>query len=232
MVVKPIFGMGYQEKMSSMHLKAISNIPPPIDEELRLIGGCKLLGSKINRLWDYVRNNKPIQISENVVRYLANELDNIQDKSVWATAMQAIARPEYREIVLLPISRNLRREGQTVWGQRAANDLAKIIQPQDIELIVNLLRDRSITDARALLVSQYARIAKKSAIPVLRSLVDDPETRTEALKSLSKLGDITIEYELLELAKHPDSYHRKIAREALARVEKNKAKHILSNKKH
>jgi hypothetical protein len=208
-----------------------NRLPPSHPDENVLVAKCQKLGAPISRLDDFRMFNeyrshpdKLVPMSVAIASMLANELANLKFANVRHIVMHVIAQPEFRKEVLQPIVEELLRDGKDYHGQPAANALDKIVIPDDSGVIAELLLNKEIGDARALLVSTYARIAKKSGIPVLRKIVDDAVTRSEALRCLSILGDITIEPNLLELAKHPDSYHRKIARDALKRVERNKLK--------
>jgi hypothetical protein len=202
--------------------------PPPSPEEIEIVKKCEQLGVKVNYIYDFVQNRKKYVVNEKIAELFANELRKAHDKSLLSILMSAGALSAFREIMLPPIVTILRREGIKHLGQVAANELVRIAQKQDSELLASLLLDKNVGGTRTLLMRTYARIAKKTAIPVLKRLVDDPETYIYALHHLSILGDITIDHHLKKLSENPDGEFRKIARDALKRVEKNKLK--LQNK--
>jgi hypothetical protein len=200
--------------------------PPyvPSDEETRIIERCREHGVIVPYIYVFAENKKQFKLTEEIAKILADEIGKNHDQHLLMMLMMAAAAPAFRSIVLDPIAKVIRREGENGVGQCAVNALDKVVSQEDIALVESLLRDKAVEGSRSLLVPIYARIAKKAAIPVLRLIMNDPDVHSYALKHLSILGDTTIEPELRALAKHPDSYHRQIARDALKRVERNKQK--------
>jgi hypothetical protein len=198
--------------------------PPASEEELDIIEKCHKLGVKVPRLGSFMDQSKKYPITDEIAKLFAEELGKNHDWHLLAVIMQVGVTSKYRDIMLEPVVKVLRRKGVELARDGAINALDKLAVLQDAPLIADLLRDKNIGEDRILLVPIYARLAKKAAIPVLRKAVDDPDTMTYALHHLSILGDTSIENELLDLAKHPDAWRRKIARDALKRVEKNKLK--------
>lgn len=191
-------------------------------DEIRLIAKCKALGVEVWRLYDFVESPGTHVMTEDIAVLLSKEVGKVTDKSIQSTIVKALRHSVFPAVALQAALDILHRERGEPFGQMAANSVDRLVTPKDTKLVAQLLLDPKLGASRSLLVPAYARIAKKSGIDVLRKLVSDAETRSEALKELSILGDTSIEPELRELAKHPDAYHRKIARDALARVEKNK----------
>jgi HEAT repeat protein len=199
--------------------------PPPDDpDEIRLIAKCKELGVEVWRLGDFGRSPESHVMTEDIAVLLSKEADQVGDKFIASIIVEVLQHSAFRETALQAAVRVLRKAGGEFHGQIAANSIDRLVTSKDTTLVAQLILDPKLGASRSLLVPTYARIARKSGIAVLRKLVSDPETRSDALKHLSILGDTSIEPELRELAKHPDSYHRKIARDAIARVEKNKLK--------
>ncbi len=198
--------------------------PPASREELDIVAKCKKLGVNVPRLGCFMDERKKYPITDAIAELFADELGKEHDRHLLAVIMQVGITPKHRDVFLEPISSILRKSGNSLGKDRAINALTKIALPQDAPLVADLLQNQEIGDERSLLIPTYVRLAKKAAIPVLRKIANDPHTRSVALHHLSILGDTTIENELKELAKHPDSWHRKIARDALKRVEKNKLK--------
>jgi hypothetical protein len=201
--------------------------PPVTDpEELRIVQECKVLGVQVDRLYDFTplsyRPHK--KMNSAIAKMLAMELERVKSKNLRAVIAGAGQDIEFKEIFFPALIRTIKRDKSDFVVQMAINDLGKIASQNDSVVVADLLLNTEIGGSRSLLIPTYVRIARKSGIPVLRKLVQDPETRSYALKELAKLGDATIEADLRELLKHPDSYHRKIARDALKRVEKIKLK--------
>jgi HEAT repeat protein len=199
--------------------------PPPDDpDEIRLIAKCKEMGVDVWRLCEFVESPEKHAMTEDIAVLLARELGHVSDKSIQSTIVGALQHSAFPGIALQAALEILHKEGGAPFGQMAANSINRLVTSKDAALLAELILDPKLGASRSLLVPTYARIARKSGIDVLRKLVDDLETRSDALKHLSILGDTSIEPELRELAKHSDSYHRKIARDALARVERNRLK--------
>jgi hypothetical protein len=207
------------------------DLPPPGAEEQAIIDRCKLLGVDVNHLGDFISYSykKGVDINEPIAKLFADELDKNHDKNLIAILMHAGESPEFRDIMLPAIVKVLRREGDNYTGGDAINSLNRITLPKDSPLIGELLLEKNIGGQRGMLVPIYARLARKSAIPILRKAIRDPDTHVLSLHHLSILGDTTIAHELLQLSNHPDAWRRKIARDGLKRVEKNKLKQIKPN---
>jgi hypothetical protein len=200
--------------------------PPASREELEIVKKCKKLGVNVPHLGYFMDKREKYPVTDAIAKLFAEELGKDHDWNLLAVIMQVGVSFQHRDVMLEPVVKVLHKKGAELARDGAINALDKIALPKDAPLIADLLQDKEIGDERMLLVPIYARIAKKAAIPVLRKIVDDPHTRSIALHHLSILGDTTIENELRELIKHPDSWHRKLARDALKRVEKNKLKSI------
>jgi hypothetical protein len=198
--------------------------PPPSKAELEIIEKCHKLGVKVPQLGSFMDQRKKYPVTDGIAKLFAEELGKKHDWHLLAVIMQVGVTPKHRDIMLMPIVNVLRKAEKSLLNDTAINALGDIVLPRDAPIVADLLRDKNIGEDRILLVPIYARLAKKAAIPVLRKAVDDPDTMTYALHHLSILGDTSIENELLGLAKHPDAWRRKIARDALKRVEKNKLK--------
>jgi HEAT repeat protein len=206
-------------------MKSTNKDPAPTNpEELRLIEACKAHGADVWTLYDFVQRNEKFPMNEEIAKILSREVVHVKDKHVKAIVIEAMSWPQFRAIVMPALAKVLRTDGHTLAGQTAANAISRIASKVDAALVAELILDKSVGESRSLMMAKYAQIARKSGICVFRSLVLDPETRSYALKQLSILGDVSIEPELRELAQHPDSYHRKIARDALKRIEKLKLK--------
>ena len=195
-------------------------------EEQDIVAKCKVLGVDVAHPADFISYSyrAGVPMPEVVAKLYASELERDHDKNLIAIMMQAGAVPQFREIMLPAIVKVMLREGDNHTTGFAINALGEIVLPADSALVAELLLTKKIGGKRILLISTYTRIAKKTAIPVLRKLVLDQDTRAYALKALAKLGDISIEHELRELLKSPESFHREIARAALKQVEKRKLK--------
>lgn len=195
--------------------------PNPTDsDEIRLIAKCKELGVYAHCIGDLSMHSDEYPINDFVARYLAEEFKTLADPHLRLNVLIAISRPEYREVAMPLVVQTLRKDGGGHYGQMAANDLGRIATKDDVPTIENLLLDTNVGVSRSLIVPTYAKLAKKQGIATLRKLVYDPDTQSQALKHLSILGDTSIEPELQQLAKHPDSYHRAVARDALRRLAK------------
>lgn len=199
---------------------------PTDPDEIRLVEKCKELGVVVESLYDFV----PLSYRENIkptkaiVDMLLAEVDHVTAENMKAVIYSAVSVPEFHDAVMPVLVRTAMQDNDSPLKQPIFNDIEKIALESDSEAIGKLLLDNRVGSARSLLVPTYARIARKSGIPVLRKAVGDPVIRSQALKHLSILGDVSIEPELQDLAKHPDSFHRKIARDALKRIEKLKQK--------
>jgi hypothetical protein len=196
--------------------------PPASQGELDIIEKCLALGTKLQRLDDFMHPRGKIPMNENIAKLFAAELEAPHDDHLHAIILQVGVVPEFRDIYLGPVVNLLKKKKNSVFTGRAINALMRIVTPQDAPLVAELLLDKDLRD-RGLLIPTYARLAKKSAIPVLRKLVGHADTSTYALHHLSILGDVSIENELLELNKHADAWRRKIARDGLKRIEKNRS---------
>jgi hypothetical protein len=203
--------------------------PPPSPKEVEIIKKCKDIGAEISRLADFTENQSNFTITKPIALLLASELEKDHEQNLLAIIMSVGAVPEFREIMLQPIMSLAKRHTKGPVTTDAINALYKILLPKDAPLVAELLCDRKIGGDRILLIEIYARLANKAAIPVLRKLVGDTETKTYALHQLSKMGDVTIEADLLRLVQHKDAWRRKIARDGLKRVEKAKSKLGQSN---
>ena len=131
---------------------------------------------------------------------------------------------ETKDLFFEPVLTILRKNGDNFLGQSAVHALLKMIEHSDVNLLHDLITDKTIGVIRSLLIEGYAKLAKKEAIVPLRRNVSDPVVRVQVLKALSKLGDQTIRGELGELLKHSGSEFRKIARDGLARLDKKAEK--------
>jgi HEAT repeat protein len=201
-----------------------SNYSPRSSEEINLIDQCKLEGVEVPLIWAFIREPEHYQVTEAIAQLFAKKILQVRDETLAITMMQAIGNLQFRELVLQPSLSMIRRHAATRGGEAGVGVLYKIALPKDAPQIADLLLDKKIGSLRSLLIPVYAKIAKKSGMPILRRMLSDPNTRTYALKHLSLLGDTTIEPELLELAKSDNPFFRKTANDALKRVYKNKEK--------
>lgn len=172
--------------------------------------------------WDLVGSGGDKPWSTEAAQVLANHLTKPHPQFVLQGIILAGCWLETRNLFFDTVVRILRENGCSILGQVAANGLLRMAKKDDAEIMRSLIMDKSVGESRGLLIEGYGRFAKQGAIPTLRANIHDPDVRSEVLKALSKLGDQSIRGELLELCKHPDSFHRKIARDALARLD-NKA---------
>jgi hypothetical protein len=199
---------------------------PTDPDEIRLIQQCKQLGAEVTSLYDFVplsyREN--VKITRPIVEMLLAEVDTVSQRNIRSVIYQAVSIPDFHDIVFPFLVNASLDEGNNVPKDFIFNDIESIALKSDAEAVGKLLLDRRAGKSRSLLIPLFAKLAKKNAIPVLLKCVGDPATRTYALKHLSMLGDISIEPDLIELAKSENSFFRKTARDALVRVKKNKEK--------
>jgi hypothetical protein len=185
---------------------------------------CATQGYVIESPWDLVGNHSDHRWTRELAEIFARHLWKPHPDRVLEGLMFAGAWLETKDLFLAPVVAILRKHGDSFLGQSAANALLTMADKSDTELFKDLIMDKSVGVSRSLLIDGYAKLAKKDAIPALRANVTDPIVRSYVLKNLSKLGDQTIRGDLIELAKHPDAYHRKIARDSLARLDKKASK--------
>jgi hypothetical protein len=194
--------------------------PPASNDEQDIIDKCHKLGVKAPRLSSFIDERDKYPITEDIAKLFAIELSKDHDWSLLSIMMQASAVPKYRDLILDPIVKILRTKSKGLLKDLAINDLEKLLLPKDGLLLADLLQDKNIGENRILLIPIYSRLAKEAAIPILRKIVGDIDTRTYALHQLSILGDTSIENELRELSNHVDAWRRKIARDGLKRLGK------------
>jgi HEAT repeats len=185
---------------------------------------CAALGYHIESPWDLVGNQPKYEWTRPMAEIFAKHLRLPHPPRVLEGLMFAGSWLETKDLFFEPILAILRKNGNNYLGQSAVNALFKMVENSDVDLLRDLFMNKAIGESRALIVEGYAKLAKKGAIETLRAYVSDPVVRSEALKALSQLGDQSIRGELHELLKHTDSYHRKIARDALARLDRKAEK--------
>lgn len=185
---------------------------------------CAALGYHIESPWDLVGDYPKHELTRPLAEIFAKHLMLPHPPRVLEGLMFAGSWGETKDLFLEPVLAILRKNGNEDLGQMAVHALFKMVESSDVDLLRDLFMDRTIGKSRALIVGGYAKLAKKRAIETLRTFVSDPVVRSEVLKALSKLGDQSARNDLHELLKHPDSHHRKIARDALARLDKKAQK--------
>ena len=185
---------------------------------------CTEIGVKIDSPWDLVGKNGDDLWSMEIAKIFARHLHKPYPPFVLEGLILAGCCLETRDIFLEPVLKIIKENGNNYLGQIATNGLLRMAIASDEIFIRDLILDKSIGVSRSLMVEGYAKLAKQRAVIPLRTLVSDPEVRSNVLKALSKLGDQSIRGELQILATHEDSYHRKIARDALARLDKKASK--------
>jgi hypothetical protein len=188
---------------------------------------CHALGYDILSPWDMVgQYHAKYELTLEIAEVFAKHLAKSHPHMVLQGLMSAGAWYTTRNLFMPPVLKILREKGDSYLGQGAANALLRMADYSDANLFAELIADKLVGGSRSLLIEGYAKLAKQKAIPLLRASTFDPVLRSEALKALSKLGDQTMRGELEKLAQHPDSYHRKIARDGLKRLDKKLEKMI------
>jgi hypothetical protein len=185
---------------------------------------CAAIGVTISGPWDFVGERNDHLWSMEVAEILAEHLQKELPSYTLMGIMLAGSWLETRHLFLDPVLKILRENGNNMLGQIAANALLQMADKRDADVFRTLIIDKEVGVSRALLIEGFAKLAKQHGIDVLRNLVGDRQVRTDVLKALSKLGDQSIADELRLLAQHTESYHRKIGREGLARLEKKQRK--------
>jgi hypothetical protein len=180
---------------------------------------CAALGYQIESPWDYVGSQSKYPWTREVAEVFARHLRLAYPPRVLEGLMFAGSWLETKDLFFEPVLTILRKNGDNHLGQSAVHALLKMIQRSDVDLLRDLIMDKTLGVSRSLLVEGYAKLAKKEAIGTLRANISDPVVRVEALKELSKLGDQAIRSELQELLKHSHSEFRKIARDGLSRLD-------------
>jgi HEAT repeat protein len=195
-----------------------------IEANAAIAKDCAALGYHIESPWDLVGNYPKHELTRPLAEIFARHVKLPYPSRVLEGLMFAGAWLETKDLFFEPVLAILRKNGNENLGQMAVHALFNMIEDSDVDLLRDLFIDRSIGKSRALLVDGYAKLAKKNAIETLRTFVPDPIVRLEVLKALSRLGDQSIRNDLLQLLEHPDSEHRKIARNALAILDKKAQK--------
>jgi hypothetical protein len=195
-----------------------------IEANAAIARDCASLGYQIESPWDYVGSHSKYPWTREIAEVFARHLRRPYPPRVLEGLMLAGSWLETKDLFFEPVLTILRRNGDTSLGQIAVHALLKMIEHSDVNLLHDLITDKTIGDSRSLLIEGYAKLAKKEAIVPLRTNVSDPVVRVQVLKALSKLGDQTIRDELRELLRHSKSEFRKIARDGLARLDKKAKK--------
>jgi hypothetical protein len=185
---------------------------------------CAAIGIKIESAWDLVGSKGDHLWSREIAEVFAKHVIKPYPPIVIEGLIFAGAWLETKDLFFNPVLKILRANGTNSLGQSAANALLKMIEPHDESVLREQILDQSVGVSRNLLIAGYAKLAKKNAIETLQKILNDEEVRLEALKSLSMLGDQSIRPKLQLILKHSDSYFRKIARDALVRLDKKAAK--------
>jgi hypothetical protein len=181
---------------------------------------CAALGYQIESPWDYVGSHNKYPWTREVAEIFARHLRLPHPPRVLEGLMFAGSWLETKDLFFEPVLTILRVNGDNHLGQSAVHALLKMIERSDVDLLRDLIVDKTLGASRSLLIEGYAKLAKKKALGILRENISDPVVGAEALKELSKLGDQSVRDELQELLKHSNSEFRKIARDGLARLDK------------
>ena len=83
-----------------------------------------------------------------------------------------------------------------------------------------LAEDRARGEGRPFVVLALGKMRNPRAVEVLVRLLDDKEVASWAIVALGKLGASTARSKIEKFLEHPDSYVRREAKKALARIDK------------
>lgn len=204
-----------------MHCHRNPQYSRPTDpDEIRIVKFWNEKGVRIRRLQHLV--DLPELMTIEIAESLAREIPFLKNEISKVVAMSACSQPQFHDIILPTLVTIAKQsEGKShLMSSMVANDLIKVIRKEDAPIIGDLLLDKNFGIERGMLVPFYTRFAKKNGIPTLLKYAEDNETKVEALKALSMLGETSIKPQLEILANDPNSHYRKIARDGLKRLEK------------
>lgn len=193
-------------------------------EYVQIASECAKVGIKIESPWDLVGKRIDLVHGE-LASILAHHLHKEYSQKAKEGIIYALRTPRARPYAfdkLVDIVRN----DQSDWiRQAAANALAVMLNLTDGDLIANMLRDRSIGRARALLIEPFRKLFPATSLDIIRKLIDDEclEVANEAIRTLGRMVDIKSKHQLEKITNDNTDPRKRTAITALKNINKKKS---------
>ena len=98
--------------------------------------------------------------------------------------------------------------------------LSAIADPSLADELIELAADRRWGEARGMIIQELSKTGDPRAVDVLLNLLDDATVSTDAIIGLGKIGDAAARPALERFLTHSDSWVRKEAKKAVARIDR------------
>jgi hypothetical protein len=183
---------------------------------------CAAIGIKIESPWDFVGYYAKPCLDLKLLEILSRNLTKDHPPKILWGIIFAVGKPEGHPFAFEKLIKLIYQDRGGNLAGIAANGLIKMLQPTDVERIVDIMMDDTLGDFGWYFLDYYTKIKKSLAIPKLRLLVSRnlKATKIAAILALGKLGDEPSRIEILKLTDVVDVDIKKAARAALKKLDK------------
>lgn len=192
-------------------------------EELLLKEKLLEAGLRINNINDFIHTKESYPEAIPVlIEFLSHTVDQIW----WKEAIvRSLTTKEAKGVANKPLLEAYARTDKQKYSSfcwAIGNAFEIIIQPEDVDPILEIVKDKDNGTSRQMFVMALAKIKsrKEDIENVLIPLIDDDDITGHVLYTLGKLKSEKAREKIVAFLDHPNSYYRREAKGALKKIDR------------